>query len=216
MKKPLAPTPASDKQVRALLERFACPVPFHEVRTRFLGNIAAPSMSASPMKVVGGLWGGELPEFETIDDANELIRALIAGLWNRLTRHQDRSAPFRLTRAEVGATREGLAALALVRRQELDGFIEGLFGKEEIVDFPERAHSGLERLAQMRALFATVVDVATDLSKPGSIRDMEMTLRHVREMIKNAEHEMHTIVLACKRARKQMLADFPATKPTMH
>jgi hypothetical protein len=45
---------------------------------------------------------------------------------------------------------------------------------------------------------------------------METTLRHVREMTKNAEHEMHAIVLACKRARKQMLAGSPATKPTMH
>jgi hypothetical protein len=38
----------------------------------------------------------------------------------------------------------------------------------------------------------------------------------VREMTKNAEHEMHAIVLACKRARKQMLVGSPATKPTMH
>jgi hypothetical protein len=48
--------------------------------------------------------------------------ALIMGLWNQLTRHQKRSAPFRLTRPDVAATREGLATLALIRRQELDGF----------------------------------------------------------------------------------------------
>jgi len=168
------------------------------------------------MKVVGDLWGGELPEFKTIDDANELIGALIAGLWNRLALHQDRSSPFRLTRTEVSVTREGLAAIALMRRQELDGFIEGLFGKDEIVDFPDRAHSGLESLAQMRALFAAVAELTADESKPASIKDMETTLRHVREMTKNAEHEMHAIVLACKRARKQMLAGVPASKPTMH
>jgi len=83
----MSPASASDDQVRALLERFACPVPFHEVRTRFLSNIATPSMSASPRKVVGDLWDGELPGFKTIDDANELIGALIAGLWNRLALH---------------------------------------------------------------------------------------------------------------------------------
>ena len=38
--------------------------------------------------------GGELPEFDTIDAANELIGALVMGLWNRLTRHQDRGVPF--------------------------------------------------------------------------------------------------------------------------
>ena len=216
MKRPMSPASASDDQVRALLERFACPVRFHEVRTRFLGNIATPSMSASPMKVVGDLWGGELPEFKTIDDANELIGALIGGLWNRLTLHQDRSSPFRLARTEVSVTREGLSAIALMRRQELDGFVEGLFGKDEIVEFPDRAHSGLESLAQMRALFAAVAELTADESKPASIKDMETTLRHVREMTKNAEHEIHAIVLACTRARKQMLAGSPATKPTMH
>ncbi len=51
---------------------------------------------------------------------------------------------------------------------------------------------------------------------PPRSRIWRRTLRHVREMTKNAEHEMHAIVLACKRARKQMLASSPATKPTMH
>jgi hypothetical protein len=64
-------------------------VPFHEVRTRFLGNIASPIMGASPMKELESLWGGELPEFENIEAANELIGALVMGLWNRLTRHQE-------------------------------------------------------------------------------------------------------------------------------
>src|SRR5271156_6063753 len=93
------PSPASDKQGRALLERYKCPVPFHEVRTRFLGNIASPVMSASPINVVQDLWGGELTPFDTIDDANELIGALVMGLWNRLARYQDRNSPFRLLRS---------------------------------------------------------------------------------------------------------------------
>jgi hypothetical protein len=127
-----------EEEVRALLERYRCPVPFHEVRTRFLGNVATPLMSASPIKMVEGLWSGKLPEFSSIDEANELIGALIMGLWNQLTRHQKRSAPFRLTRPDVAATREGLATLTLIRRQELDGFVEGLFGAEKTLDLPER------------------------------------------------------------------------------
>ena len=75
------PSPASDEQVRALLERYKCPVPFHEVRTRLLGNIASPVMSASPIKVVQDLWGGELPPFDTIEEANELIGAPMPSSW---------------------------------------------------------------------------------------------------------------------------------------
>jgi hypothetical protein len=82
MAKGREPVAASDDQVRALLERYACPVPFHEVRTRFLGNIASLT-SVSPLDVVKELWGGELPEFSDIDAANELIGAMVMGLWNR-------------------------------------------------------------------------------------------------------------------------------------
>ncbi|MDZ4741414.1 MAG: hypothetical protein SGJ03_16135 [Alphaproteobacteria bacterium] len=210
------PTPSTDEQVRALLARLGCPVPFHEVRTRFLGNIATPNMSTSPMKVVADLWGGELPEFDSIDAVNELIGALIGGLWNRLTAHQHRSSPFHLTRADPEATRDDLAALALMRRQEIDGFIEGLFGKEKIVYFPDRAHRALNELGQMRALFAGVADIAADETKPGSIKDMETTHRHLREITRNAEHEINSIVIACRIARKQMLAGSPANKPTVH
>jgi hypothetical protein len=59
-------------------------VPYHEVRTRFLGNIASPELSASPLQVVKYLWGGTLPEFESIEDLNRVINALINGLWNAL------------------------------------------------------------------------------------------------------------------------------------
>jgi hypothetical protein len=204
MTKRTDPPQASDEQVRALLERYKCPVPFHEVRTGFLGNIATPSISASPMRVVEDLWGGELPVFDAIDEANELIGALVAGLWNRLTRHQDRNSPFRLTRVETAPTREGLVALALMRQQEIGGFVEGLFGREEAIDLPERAHRGLGILGEMRAMFVAVQVVAMDENKPATDKNIETTLKLMREMTKNAEHEMHAVVLFCKRARKRL------------
>jgi len=45
---------------------------------------------------------------------------------------------------------------------------------------------------------------------------MKTTLEHMHDMTKNAEHEMHAILLSCKRARKQMLAAFPAQKSSLH
>jgi hypothetical protein len=208
--------PVSDDEVRALLQRYECPVPFHEVRTRFLGNIASPAMSASPIKVMEGLWGGELPAFDSLDAGNELIGALIAGLWNRLTRHQDRSSQFRLTRIDVAPTRQGLSTLALMRREELDGFVEGLFGVEESVDLPERAHRGLADLAELRVMFAAVLDVARDDSIAGTDKDRQATLQLTRTMTRNAEHEMHEIVLSCVRARRKFLATLPSRRPTLH
>jgi hypothetical protein len=54
MKAPKSTTtgPGGDDEVRLLLDRYKCPIPFHEVRTRFLGNIA--SLSASPIETVKG------------------------------------------------------------------------------------------------------------------------------------------------------------------
>ena len=84
------------------------------------------------------------------------------------------------------------------------------------MDLPERAHRSLGTLGEMRALIAGVLDVAADRNKAATIGDIEGTLRHMREMTRIAEHEMHEVVLSCKRARRQMLAGLPASKPTMH
>ena len=60
----------SDDEVRSLLERYAFPVPFHAVRTRFLGSITAPGFAAASPDTVKALsrdyseWrtGGILPK----------------------------------------------------------------------------------------------------------------------------------------------------------
>ena len=157
---------AGDGEVRALLDRYRCPVPFHAVRTRFLGDIASPVMSASPLDAVKALWGGEFPEFDGLDAVNELLRILIMGLWNRLSRHQERNAPFRLMRVEIPETREGLAHIALIRREELDGFVEGLFGKEQSLELPERAHRALDALSELRTIFDGLHELAGNPTKP--------------------------------------------------
>ncbi len=104
----------------------------------------------------------------------------------------------------------------MLRRQELEGLVEGLFGTEEVLDFPERAHRGLGALSEMWALFEGTEAVARGEAKTGTERDMEKTLRLLRQMTKDAEHEIHATLLSCNRARRQMLASLPAQKPTLH
>jgi hypothetical protein len=58
-----------------------------------------------------------------------------------------------LTRIEVAATREGIIAVSRLRREELDGFVDGLFGDEERLDLPERAHKALGMLAAIGISF---------------------------------------------------------------
>jgi len=140
------------------------------VRTRFLGNIASPISSASPLDTVTALWGGELPEFDGLDAINELLRVLVMGLWNRLARHQERNMPFRLMRVAVPETREGLAQLAQIRREELDGFVEGLFGAAESLELPQRAHHAIEALSELRAIFDGLHELANNPANPSRPR----------------------------------------------
>lgn len=216
MVKPPKMPPVDEVKVRSLLEKYSCPVPYHEVRTRFLGNIATPEMSASPMSIVKGLWGGELPEFESMEAVNELLGILVNGLWNSLTRHQKRSDPFRLVRTPVEPTRGGLAAYALIRRQEIDGFVEGLFNGREEVDLPEKASASMDVLGELGAMLAGVHALVTDDTKIASDREFAATLKHVQQLTPIIEREMNAVVLACTRARRQALKSPDFSGPTFH
>jgi len=124
----------SNTNVVALLNRYQCPTPFHTVRARFRGSIASPLLGRSPVQTIQGLRGGDLPPFDTREDLNHLLHVLMDGLWNRLTAHQIVSSPFKLTRLQVKPTREGVHHYALVRQQEVEGFMDGLFGpREELI-----------------------------------------------------------------------------------
>jgi hypothetical protein len=192
-------------------------VPYHEVRARFLGSIATPGMSAQPMQAVKALWGGELPEFQSLDDVNELIGALINELWDSLTRHQKRTDPFRLTRIASGSTRQDLGELALLRRQELDGFVEGLFGNEASIDLPEKANAALGALGEIRAMMAGICELASDGNKPVEADDLGQTFRHVRDLTLIMEKEINVVVLDCTRARRQMAKNAGSFPPaTFH
>lgn len=208
-----APT---EKAVRDLLDKYACPVPYHEVRTRFLGAIASPSLGNSPLPVVKALWGGEFPPFDSMDDLNNLIDVLINQLWNSLTKHNERTATFSLTRLNLEPSAENLARFAQVRRQELEGFVEGLFGDQDRIDLPERAHQALGHLGELRAMMAGIEDLVARDVQAESRTELETTFKHVRELTRIMETEIHEAVLSCTRARRQMLEGLPTQKPTMH
>jgi len=197
--------PPSEESLTALLEKHACPVRFHEVRTRFLGNIATPDPEASPLQALHALWGGELPVFDSMDEANALIAALVHGLWNDLARHQRRNQPFRLTRVPMEPTNASLAQVSQVRREELDGFIEGLFNSHEAIDLPERAHRAVGYLREIRGMMAGLYDLMAGNPDAEDPVELAATSKQLRELTRIMETEMHEAVLSCTRARRQML-----------
>lgn len=121
-----------------------------------------------------------------------------------------------MVRTTVPDTRAGLAELALIRRQELDGFIEGLFGGADELDLPAKASSALDTLGEVRAMIAGVNQIASDTSKPADLSDIATTMKHVREPTRIAENEINRIVLDCTRARRQLMNSVGTARPTRH
>lgn len=205
-----------EKRIRKLLNDYACPVPFHEVRTRFMGNIATPEMNASPIRLVQDLWGGTLPEFESEAAANELIGGLIQGLWNDLARHQKRTKPFRLSRIRTEPNLADLARLSLRRREELDGFIEGLYNGEKEIELPIKARAAVDILGEIRSMFAGAYNFTLTDTQPSEAFQLEETFKHLREMARITEREINNVILDCTRARRQMLEGIIVERPTLH
>ena len=173
-------------------------------------------MTASPLDTVAGLWGGEPPAIDNLDALNELLRVLLMGLWNRLARHQNRNLPFRMIRLDAPETREGLANIAAIRREEVIGFIEGMFGKEQGLALPERARRALEALAEAGGLLRGVSEVARDPAKPAAADDIAQTRHHISELTEICEREIHAALLSCTLARRRVPNSVSTTKPTLH
>ena len=196
---------------KALLERYACPLPYHQVRARFMGNIATPDMTVSPMQEIQRIWNNDLPVFESKSEAEEFFGTLFQGLWNALSTHQKRTDPFKLARlATAPANLEFLARFSRVRREEIEGFVDGLFVGKDEMDLPERAHKAVSVLGEMRSLFAAVEQLA---SQPASVASITETIKHFQQMSRIAEHEINVVIQSCKKARAQALEMLPMDRP---
>lgn len=204
-KPPSGPTAATDKDVQALLLRRQCPTPLHVLRTLFLGSIASPQLDVSPMALVAQAWGGEMPEFSSKAEVEEVFGMLVQGLWNRLSEHQSTRNPFRLPRFEVAGTRQALHDLARMRAQELQGFVDGLFGSEDEMLLPKKAHEAVIALAELHAMFDGAAALLADETKPAPADELKALLRNVQQMTIIADEQINKAVQSCKRARGQRL-----------
>jgi hypothetical protein len=185
--------------------RLGCPSPLHVLRTLFLGNIASPRLDVSPMAPVAQAWGGEMPEFASTAEVEEVAGVLVQGFWNRLAEHQNTRNPFRLPRFEVPITRQALLDLARMRTQELKGFVDGLFGTEDEMLLPKKAHEAVVALSELHAMFDGAAGLLADEAKPAPTDALKALLRNLQQMTIIADEQINKAVQSCKRARGQHL-----------
>jgi hypothetical protein len=181
-----------------------------------MGTIASPLSDRSPVSAIQELWGGELPTFDTMEELNHLLHVLINGLWNSLTVHLIESNPFKLARVQVKQTREGLHQYALVRKQEIDGFVNGLFGRQEGLDSPEGARDGVDVLGEIRVMLDGAITLLDDPGLPAAPDDLKGLSENLRGLATIIEKELNTMLLSCTRARRQIFADVQQTKLVVH
>ena len=194
-----------EAQALAMLERYDCPMPFHAVRTHFLGAMCAPG-PVQPMKTLARIWNGTLPAFPSIEAVNELLGVLISGFWNALVVHQDEAHPCRLMTFPARATREGLAGVAETRAEEIHGFLSGVFGDEESLEVPGSMGESLDALMEVEGIFAGMQTLMEDPEQPATVSDLKGLKTQVAELTAIAERAMHAVVLDARALREQELA----------
>ena len=92
-----------------------------------------------------------------------------------------------------------------MRLQEIDGFVEGLFNGEADIELPEKASVSLGIIGELRAILAGLHALALDETKAGSDQEFVATLKQIQAVTPIIEREIHVVVLAFTRARRQTL-----------
>ncbi len=198
--------PPSDAALRALLDRLHCPTPLHVLRMRMLGQMASPEIQVAPMALLADAWGGELPEFGSSAELEQFSDLFLNRLWNRLADHQNARDPFRLPRTDVPPTRQALHDLARRRAQELEGFVDGLFGSEEEMQLPQKAHDAISALSEVRAIFDGAATMLADETKVASASELKSLLHNLQRLTLAADEQLNKVIQSCKRARGQAIA----------
>jgi hypothetical protein len=187
----------SDAALKKMLKAHDCPLGLHAVRMRFLGHLIAPEPSVSPIAAVQGLWGGQLPEVDHIDELNEILDILMRGIWNPLALQvRVRRDRIQLAMPPAGKGVKALSLLALLRLQELQSFEEGLLGGEQFVDIPQPAAQSMRTLGEMAGLFASIHDTIKS-GAYGTAKDTKGLRANVADLTKVAEIEVNSVIDAC-------------------
>ena len=199
--------------IKRLLKRYDCPLPYHAVRARFLGCIACPAIDTHPVQALTALWHGTMSEIENIEDANELMQGLINGVWNPLTVLLSANKPFHLARLRAPSNSAGLKRFAETRVSEIDAFVDGLFDGEEAIELPDTAHAAVEALSELASFFESFAQFAYE---PATEVEFGETVGHAQQLSYIAEQEINEAVQACTKTRHAALSRLTDGRPTLH
>lgn len=209
----MRPARLDARKIKEILERYNCPLEYHEVRTRIIGAIATPEANVMPMRVINGLWDNKMPEFKSIGAVNELMGIMIEELWNSLKHHQKRTDPFHLINIKIDQSRAGAASYARIRIEEIDGFVTGLVNGLNKIEFPKRVTQSLERLEKIRKILADIEIFSQDPSKCATQYEFEAIIKKIISFKSMIEKEINGIIIQCSFLRRLTMYGPNGVKP---
>lgn len=92
-----------------------------------------------------------------------------------------------------------------MRAEELKGFVKGLFGTDDEMLLPQKAHEAVTALAELHAMFNGAAGLLADESKPAPDPELKALLRNVQQLTIAADEQINKAIQSCKRARGQRL-----------
>jgi hypothetical protein len=77
-------------------------------------------------------------------------------------------------------------------------------------------HQAVGHLSELRATMAGICELVSRDPNADDRAQLDTTFKHLRELTRTMETEIHEAVLSCTRARRQMLEGILTEKPTIH
>jgi hypothetical protein len=194
-----------DSAFKAFLRRYDCPTPFPVVRMRFLGWVASPTLAASPLPIIEGLWPDGLPVFDGEREANAFFETF-AGLIKQMTRHE-RGIRVKMAKLPTPRDVESLTGAFRIRAEEIrEGFIIGYWGGEEEGQAPEEQGASLQELKEYAAECDEAVAELQALPAGDTKSALAEHGQGLDELTKDAERELSFLVWAAIVLRADELA----------
>jgi len=83
--------------------------------------------------------------------------------------------------------------------------VDGLFGAEEQMLLPQKAHEAVVALAELHAMFDGAAVLLADETKPAPVHELKALLRNLQQMTIVADEQINKAMQSCRRARGQRL-----------
>ena len=160
-----------------------------------MGNIASPDIDVWPLQEVERLWDGKMPVFANELEVNRFMQTLVNDFYNKLCDQQEIEKPFNLIKLKPGhIDHQYLARLGNIRREELEGFLGGLFCGLDEMEMPEKAREIIHSLLEKREMFSTAEKAANDPQGPSGGSSIEQMHESLQEMTLAAESQINVII----------------------